>query len=584
MKIKVSFCNKTVLKTDITRYAPLWSSYTLVLAVAVLMFLSRPGATPDETSGRMVDMFGRRANQMVAANGIYAMLVVQALWGDLLTPRLCNSLHAMPVTRDGFFGAHLTAGLLFGLIPNALVFLPAALLVGAPAAAASLMTMAAADLQYIFYLGAALVAVQLAGNRVGMVLIYGILNFAMVLVYWFCAKVFTPLIYGMESEMAWVAKSCPTVAMYQGSYFSALSYSDSFPPYTYHFQGIEAGDAWGKTGVCAGIGVVCMGISQMLYRKRKLESAGDLVAYEILSPVFLTLYTLSVAGLLHLAVKQLASGSVSEYFFLPLGLLVGYITGLMLLRRTSRIFRKRLLIPLAGILGVCFLTLVFIYTDVFGIIRYVPEAEDVESISILPLSGNSNMETGLCLTEKGDIQAVIDYHQAELTDWQGQVENALRQTSDCWRPGSYYNVRLEYRLNSGRRIVRRYALHRTNAAFGEFRMILSRPELTFGMPAEELRKGLNQTVQICYYNYSENGQRYYDSSDGLADAMLKDCAEGTMLNFSFQEGQMETLDNTSGNLDVYQDKGGFYFWTRVFSDCRHTLKWLNSNPYTNSNH
>lgn len=584
MKLKVSFCNKTVLKTDITRYAPLWGSYTLVLAVAVLMFLSRPGATPDETYRRMAEMFSRRANQMVAVNGIYAMLVVQALWGDLLTPRLCNSLHAMPVTRDGFFGAHLTAGLLFGLIPNALVFVPAAFMVGGPVAATPLMTMAAADLQYVFYLGAALVAVQLAGNRVGMVLIYGILNFAMVLVYWFCAKVFTPLIYGMESEVAWVAKSCPTVAMYQGSYFSALSHTDSFPPYTYYFQGIEAGDAWVKAGVCAGVGVVCMGVSQLLYRKRKLESAGDLVAYEILSPVFLTLYTLSVAGLLHLAVKQLASGSVSEYFFLPLGLLVGYITGLMLLRRTSRIFRKRLLIPLAGILGVCFLTLVFIYTDVFGIIRYVPEAEDVESISILPLSGNSNMETGLCLTEKGDIQAVIDYQQAELTDWQGQVENALRQTSDCWRPGSYYNVRLEYHLVSGRRVVRRYALHRTNAAFGEFRMILSRPELTFGMSEEELRKGLNRTVQICYYNYSENGQRYYDSSDGLADALLKDCAEGTMLNFSFQEDQMGNWDNTSGSLDVYQDNDGFYFWTRVFPDCRHTLKWLNSNPYTNSNH
>ena len=78
----------------------------------------------------------------------------------------------MPVTRDGFFGAHLVSGVLFAIVPNVLVYSLAALMVPGEIAAAPLMTLAAACLQYLFYLGAAWVAVQLAGNRMGLVLAY----------------------------------------------------------------------------------------------------------------------------------------------------------------------------------------------------------------------------------------------------------------------------------------------------------------------------------------------------------------------------------------------------------------------------
>ena len=142
MKLKVSFCNKTVLRTDITRYAPLWGGYSLMLAVLVLMFLGVGGEDMDWVYTSLVVMFSKRAGQMALINGFYALFVAQALWGDLLAPRMCNSLHAMPVTRDGYFGAHLVAALLFALIPNVLVYGIAALLVPSAVAQAALLTLA----------------------------------------------------------------------------------------------------------------------------------------------------------------------------------------------------------------------------------------------------------------------------------------------------------------------------------------------------------------------------------------------------------------------------------------------------------
>ena len=122
----------------------------------------------------------------------------------------------MPITRDGYYGAHLAAGLLFALIPNFMVLMPVTGFLSSGMRSVALWTAFALSLQYIFYLGTALLAVQLAGNRVGMVLIYGIINFATVLLYWFVAMVFIPLIYGKDISIGWIARLCPTVAMYDG--------------------------------------------------------------------------------------------------------------------------------------------------------------------------------------------------------------------------------------------------------------------------------------------------------------------------------------------------------------------------------
>ena len=592
MKLKVSFCNKTVLKTDITRFAPLWIGYTLVLAVMTLMSLVTPGADLDSYYAEIVHIFSARAGQMTLINGFYALIVAQVLWGDLLNPRMCNSLHAMPVTRDGYFGAHLLAALLFALVPNVLIFGVSALLVKPLVAATPLLTLGAACLQYLFYLGVALVAVQLSGNRISMVLAYGMLNFFTILLYWFCAQVFAPLIYGVELDASWVARVCPTVAMYSGSYFKELTSWDAFSHY--YYLGYEMGDLFPHAILYAGIGIVLIAAAQLLYRKRKLEVAGDLMAYRFLSPVFLVLYTLMIAAFVHLGVTRYAnSGSFSQYWFLPLGLLIGYVSGLMLLRRTSRVFRKRLLIPLAGILGLCVLAVGAIYTDLLGTIRYVPEAEDVVSVSVAPLStydGGAHYGSGrkeLIVTDAQGIDTVLAYHRGELSGWQGQVVDALKQADGCWRPGDYYNVRLFYTLKNGRHVARRYAIRMNNPAMDRFKLLLSSPELAFGYTAELLRSRTDNAQGAEYYIYrdeqagTDNQQLWYADTSGLADAILADCAEGTVINYSLKYGSEGAYDvRNIGSLDISgkdsldPDNPNYYFWINIRPENTHILQWL----------
>lgn len=589
MKLKVCFCNKTVLKTDITRFAPVWASYLLGLAMMVLLQFS--GGSDDTAKNSIVHDFNRLCMLGVGVNGLYALVVVQALFGDLLNPRLCNALHAMPVTRDGYYGAHLIAGVLFAVVPNCLVLLPTSLLLPRQVASVALLTLLALSLQYIFYLGTALTAVQLAGNRIGMVLIYGILNFATVLLYWFVAMVFIPLIYGKDISISWVARICPTVAMYEGTYFSTVDHSYYIgDTYHYVFDGISMGDVWLKAAVCAGLGVVCMAIAQLLYRKRRLETAGDLVAYSILSPFFLALYTLTVAAFLHLAVKQLTQGAISEYFFLPLGLIAGYVTGLMLLRRTSRVFRWRLLVPLGGILAVCALCVLSIATDAFHVIRRVPDAQDVQSVVLAPVQ-MSYSNTTLTLTEKDEIEDILAYHQGALRNWQKQVGDCLLQRDGHWSPGDYYNIQLRYTLKNGSTFQRRYFLEKENPAYDRLKPYLSTPELSLGMDESTFRAAVANATSGDSYFYAVDGGavadkgRKFTNFAGLANAVLADCQEGNLMTLALHTPAGKDSDpdyKISGWLGILYDNEEQYLSINLTDKCTHTLYWISTHGTVSS--
>ena len=62
---------------------------------------------------------------LITAIGVSYLLenLAQLIFGDLYNSRLCNALHAMPVTRGSRFGSHILAGIAFAWIPNLLTSL-----------------------------------------------------------------------------------------------------------------------------------------------------------------------------------------------------------------------------------------------------------------------------------------------------------------------------------------------------------------------------------------------------------------------------------------------------------------------------
>lgn len=126
MKSKTSFFNRTVFKKNMTLYWPIWVCYLLYGMVKVPGQLwSRLQQQTDMTAyARDYALYNSlRLEVDVAAIAIMAVVCGMALFGYLFTQKNAYMIHALPVTRGELYVTNMISGLCFLLIPQALVFL-----------------------------------------------------------------------------------------------------------------------------------------------------------------------------------------------------------------------------------------------------------------------------------------------------------------------------------------------------------------------------------------------------------------------------------------------------------------------------
>ena len=340
MKLKTSFFNTTVLKKDITRFAPAWGVYTVLSLLYVILLWS----------DNFYDVTGT-FQFMATVNFVYAGISAVLLFGDLYNSRLCNALHAMPMRREGWFATHLVAGLLFCIVPNCVGTVVAATLLK-EAAYLAFLWLAFTALEYLFFFGVAVFCVQCAGNRLGALASYGLVNFFAILVAWLGETFYAPVLPGVILDTSGFADFSPIVPL-TAERIIEVDY-DKINGLT--LEGMDMSQ-WYYLFVVAAVGVVFIALALLIYRKRNLETAGDFISLKPAAPVFLIIYTLFAGAILYLVAELFGSGA--EYLFLVVGLAIGFFTGKMLLEKKVRVFQGKQFLRF-GILLLCFFGTIFV--------------------------------------------------------------------------------------------------------------------------------------------------------------------------------------------------------------------------------
>lgn len=498
MKSRISFFNKTLFKKDITRFAPLWVLYTVGLLLVLLSGGRAPGA------------YGKFLGDSIAAFGVvnllYAALAAQLLFGDLFQARLCNALHAMPVRRETRFFTHMLAGISFSFVPNLLAALISLVFLGefwflAP------MWLLGVTLSYLTFFAIAVFCVMCTGSRFAMTAVYAILNFGSWVAYWFAETIYLPMMWGVQLDETIFAWFSPAYCIAAQNFVRFTSYRfDYYYDRVYEFLGY--GDGWLYLSIVAALGLAFMGAALVLYRRRALETAGDFMSVRWLRPVFLLTYTLSVGAFLAMF------GSIFNdvyLIFLIIGIICGFFTGYMLLDRTIRVFKKRRIIQLVILLATIAISVWTIKIDLFGFVRWVPEADRVESIQV------ENGGESLQITDPEEIEIVLSAHRAFVN-------------GDDRSSGQYVNIWLRYTLKSGREVTRQYAVLSLDPNLTSLKkLIFSAPEAVFNLTGswEDYKESV---YSVSYEN--EYGKitefRAPEQINQLLDALYADCLEGTM--------------------------------------------------------
>ncbi len=579
MKLRTSYFNGTVLKKDLTRFAPVWVLYAIFQLMTVLL-MSRGHDSVARFAADADDIM----RSMGTINFCYAGLCSLLLFGDLFSGRNCNALHAMPMRREGWFLTHLCAGFLFFLIPCALGAGLAALLLEEYFYLA-LLWLAVMALQFLFFFGAGAFSALCAGNRIGMLAVYGILNFLSVLVTGLVSTFYLPLLYGLQLDTERYLFCSPVVGFMECNYVK-LTYDKIKGTI---FSGLIGAD-WRFTAITAGVGVLLLVAALALYRKRKLENAGNFISFAAVSPVFLVIYTLGV-GMLFYLFSDLFDSEI-RYLFLSLGLAIGFFTGKMLLERKLNIFRGKTFLGFACLVVIFAATLVATRLDPVGITRYVPRPQQVVSVEL------STDRQSVSLSEEQDIQAITHLHRS-LIDNPGE--------------DNYFNhLELRYKMKDGTTVSRRYYMDETlktdavlKGYFNNFANIFGREKdvLLDTVLRIEIQSNYTNTPPIILCNKmmytGETDMEKYEGESivftidakfsdspvacGLVDALLADCEAGNLTqSYFFHDNkapygwitfEMLPANKQAGKVNSY---GTEYASIEIYESAANTIAYFQS--------
>ena len=553
MKSKTSCFNKTLFLKNITRFWPVWAFYMVVLffSMPLNLYLETRYASGMYVGNSVADDKLYSLIQCVELNlsplivFFFAILCALAVFSYLYNARSCNMIHAFPVKRGELFFTNYLNGLLFMIVPQIIAFLMSMFV-------CVFRNITSVEylffwLMYVmgmtlFFYSCAVFFCMLTGHHFAGVVYYFLGNTIYVILKALISSITETLGYGLS------------VYLGTGSFLTGKDISLS--PIVFMVE--RVGISWerdadynivditmrGGNVVIAYlvVAVVLIGISMLLYKRRQLECAGDILSLYWLKPVFRwlaafgagtgfsILFTLIFFEDTKSAAPVLIVCSVAFSF-------VFFFLAEMLLRKKFRVFEKKRCIEWVVCGIVILFILVAIDADLFRLERRVPNADDVRAVQM-------SAEYDIVATDPEDIETIRNLHQT-IIDSKKEYEDyyyanggdLMDEDSDELQLHRTTYVTLQYYLNNGKKMSRRYHIPLTkeylgdsDSAAGKVNEIQSDPETYLKYLICENYQDV-QFIGGEYTGYRKDGKENYRSlseeeAQTLFEAIKKDIEAG----------------------------------------------------------
>ena len=495
MRSKTSYFNGTLFKKNLSRYWPLWGLASFggaLFPLAMLVNLLHSGFdfwTPLETTQAYYNVL---SYGVPVISIVYAVLCAMAVWNYLYNTRSVGLMHTLPIRREGLFVTNVLSGLVMMAIPYAVtgvLIVLVSLLYGGFEPVGVLVTILGVAGESIFFFGLATFCAFIVGNVFMLPALYGLLNFLAVLTDFavnllaqgFCFGIYSSYSGTVEwlSPVVYLMQQVQPNSIYQEKLVQNSVYD---PHSTNVLTEVHLENGW-LIAVYAAVGVALLVLAWLLYRRRRSESAGDVVAVGWMKPVFrygCAAYAAILGGRLLYALLWESFQNGQYFAILPMilcmiaGGAVGYYAASMLLAKTPRVFKTTWKGMLAVALGCAALCGAMKY-DLFGVTRRVPAADSVKLVNVYAAGSNYYLTPG-----KDDvlIEKVRTLHQTIIDDkdyilgyssraYYEDTASTDMAVEDAGAQSTISNIRITYMLNSGLKVERRYSLYLTSGRMAQ---------------------------------------------------------------------------------------------------------------------
>lgn len=434
MRCGTSFYNGTLGKQLTLRFWPLIALYSVIWAI-VLPISGLNYMRSGYIGGWVTDieyLFRALATPMTI---VFGVLAAMAVCSHLYTTRSCNFTAALPPKRTALFATHYLTGLLWLVVPVAVMTLMASFLAIGCSLSGFASGLALVCMQTLFFYSFAVLCGMLTGHLLALPVFYGIFNGLVGGLWYLLTLLFREFYFG-----------------YPGSLVAVPAWVEWFTPAWQLFSYGSPDARYGMSAVYAGVGIVFALAAWLLYVKRPMERAGDVVIWAGLRPVFR--YGVALCS-------GLALGSLTR---LVLGLdelglavsvmlwgVAGCFVGQMFLSKSVRVLRYWK--GAGAIACACAALFLVMKLDLTGYETQVPEADEVVSVTIsgldsYPVDTASNFHD-IQTQDPQAISLITQLHQAlvdQRNTFNGYYDNSTR-----------FDV--TYTLADGTRLTRSYTVY-----------------------------------------------------------------------------------------------------------------------------
>jgi len=444
MRSGTSCFNITVWKKIFLRFWPIWTAnlacWLLCLPVRGLMAMKNDGmAEFSYTVGSAAPEFG------LFCALVLGPIAAMAAFSHLYSARAANFTGALPVRREGLFVSHYLAGLSMLLLPNLAVFLltlPVEAAGGVVCMPSLLFWLGCLCAEEFFFYCFAVCLGMFAGHILALPVFYGIFNCIAAAMYMTLEWIFRRFIYGWAPP---VGSFADDVVVWLTPVWKLLRNIRCT-------QRIRYGDFAREVEIQGGgillaytaAAVVLTVCALLLYRRRQLETAGDVVAVKAMRPVF-RYGVAACAGLFfgYLTYLVLGLGTFGFAAAIFLWAVAGCFIAQMILDKSFRVFHKWK--GSAAVAAAFLLLFAVIAFDWTGYEKRVPDPAQVDYV-----------EVGRLLTEPSDGAGYFHYVRVDDPETIKLVTELHRAAAELRDGHLYTGLSMRYYLANGSTLCRDY--------------------------------------------------------------------------------------------------------------------------------
>ena len=450
MRSARSLFNSAVFWKTVKRFWPIWALYAFVWVLRMPgRMISASAQALHDASWYAVTAASETAMWLCPAAALAAAL---AVFSHLYSERSANFYAALPVGRRAMFISCAAAGIVPLLAANLAVLALSYVTkfaVGIPESgpwSGLWIWFAAVSLELLAYYGLAVLCAMLTGHKVVMPLLFAAVNIAAVCLASVAESVPATFSYGYAGGgWDWATDLSPLIALVSNVWWeSSYGAADGM---TYSLVG------WNYILAYGILGALLLPLAYVCYRRRAMESAGDVVAIAPLRPVFKYFAGLACGFLLGALFYEVffspdrsdaGVGEALQYSLcMAAGAFIGVFAAEMLLKKRFAVFRGKG--SYIGWLAVTALCAAFVFGCVYDVTGYekrIPGADEVETVVIS--GGGERAELG----DDESIGLVRGLHALAI---ENEDENRAARSR-----GTFVYCTISYHMHDGGRLERRY--------------------------------------------------------------------------------------------------------------------------------